>query len=136
MRTKNSAHHIRENKLMNNINRFLSRCIGKTVAAAGILLALSPSALAAGEAAGGGIASLIPLVLIIVIFYFLLIRPQQKRLKAHQSLISELKKGDKVVTSGGIIGSIHDVSEDTVRVEIADKVRVTVKRDTITSLAD
>ena len=121
---------------MNNNKRFVSRFIGKTAAAAGVLLALSPSAMAAGEGAGGGIASLIPLILIIVIFYFLLIRPQQKRLKAHQAMISELKKGDKVVTSGGIIGSIHDVSEDTVRVEIAEKVRVTVKRDTITSLAD
>ncbi|PIS20023.1 MAG: preprotein translocase subunit YajC [Zetaproteobacteria bacterium CG12_big_fil_rev_8_21_14_0_65_55_1124] len=85
---------------------------------------------------GGGIAQLVPLVLIIVIFYFLLIRPQQKRLKAHQAMIGELKKGDKVLTSGGIIGTVQDVSEDTLRIEIADKVRVTVKRDTITSLAD
>jgi len=118
---------------MNHINRFLNQI----VAAAAILLALSPNAQAAGEAmGGGGIASLVPLVLIIVIFYFLLIRPQQKRLKTHQAMIGELKKGDKVVTAGGIIGTVHDVSEDTVRVEIADKVRVAVKRDTITSLAD
>jgi len=117
---------------MNHMNRFIKQ----TAAAAGILLALSPDALAAGEAMGGGIAQLVPLVLIIVIFYFLLIRPQQKRLKAHQSMIGELKKGDKVVTSGGIIGTVQDVSEDTLRVEIADKVRVSVKRDTITALAD
>jgi len=118
---------------MNTINRFLSQ----TAAAAGILLALSPQAMAAGEPmGGGGIASLVPLVLIIIIFYFLLIRPQQKRLKTHQAMINELKKGDKVVTSGGIIGTVQDVSEDTIRVDIADKVRVTVKRDTITSLAD
>ncbi|OIO68097.1 MAG: preprotein translocase subunit YajC [Zetaproteobacteria bacterium CG1_02_55_237] len=117
---------------MNHINRFLSH----TGAAAGILLALSPNALAAAEPMGGGIAQLVPLVLIIVIFYFLLIRPQQKRLKAHQAMIGELKKGDKVLTSGGIIGTVQDVSEDTLRIEIADKVRVTVKRDTITSLAD
>jgi len=112
-----------------------TRLLNQTAAAAAILLALSPDALAADDG-GSGIASLIPLVLIIVIFYFLLIRPQQKRLKAHQAMIGELKKGDKVVTSGGILGTVHDVSEDTVRVEIADKVRVTVKRDTITSLAD
>jgi preprotein translocase subunit YajC len=121
-----------ENKPMNPTTRLLNQ----TAAAAAILLALSPSAQAAAEPSGGGIASLIPLVLIIVIFYFLLIRPQQKRLKAHQAMIGELKKGDKVVTSGGILGTVQDVSEDTVRVEIADKVRVTVKRDTITSLAD
>lgn len=113
-----------------------TRLLNQTAAAAAILLALSPSAQAAAEPSGSGIASLIPLVLIIVIFYFLLIRPQQKRLKAHQAMIGELKKGDKVVTSGGILGTVHDVSEDTVRVEIAEKVRVTVKRDTITSLAD
>jgi len=117
---------------MKNIKQLMNQ----TAAAAGILLALSPSAMAAGEGMGGGIASLIPLVLIIVIFYFLLIRPQQKRLKAHQAMIGELKKGDKIVTSGGIFGTVHDVSEDTVRVDIAEKVRVTVKRDTITSLAD
>jgi len=117
---------------MNHINRFLNQ----TAMAATILLALSPKAMAAGEPmGGGGIASLVPLVLIIVIFYFLLIRPQQKRLKAHQAMISELKKGDKVITAGGILGTVQDVSEETVRVEIADKVRVTVKRDTITSLA-
>lgn len=117
---------------MNHLNRLLSQ----TAAAASILLALSPDALAAGEQPGGGLASLVPLVLIIIIFYFLLIRPQQKRLKTHQNMIGELKKGDKVITAGGIIGTVQDVSEDTLRVEIADKVRVTVKRDTITSLAD
>lgn len=117
---------------MSHINRYP----GQAAAAAGIMLALSPNAQAAGEAAGSGIASLIPLILIIVIFYFLLIRPQQKRLKAHQAMINELKKGDKVITSGGILGTVQDVKEDTVRIDIADNVRVTVKRDTITSLAD
>jgi len=85
---------------------------------------------------GSGLASLAPLVLIVVIFYFLLIRPQQKRVKAHRGMIDELKKGDKIITAGGIIGTIHDVSEDTVKLDIADKVRVMIKRDTITSLAD
>jgi len=100
-------------------------------------LAAPQLALAANVApAGAGLASLAPLVLIIVIFYFLLIRPQQKRLKAHRGMIDELKKGDKVITAGGIIGTIRDVSEDTVKLDIADKVRVTIKRDTITSLED
>jgi len=122
---------------MNQIRRFTSRTFGQAAAAAAVLLAFIPSAhAAAGEAPGAGIVSLMPLILIIVIFYFLLIRPQQKRMKAHQSMIAELKKGDKVVTAGGIIGTVQDVSEDTVRVDIADKVRVTVKRDTITALSE
>lgn len=85
---------------------------------------------------GSGLFSLAPLVLIIIIFYFLLIRPQQKRLKAHRGMIDELKKGDKVITAGGIIGTVRDVGEDTVKLDIADKVRITIKRDTITSLED
>jgi len=117
---------------MNHLNRFLNLALSAGAA----LLALSPQAFAAGESVGGGITSLIPLFLIIIIFYFLLIRPQQKRLKAHQAMIGELKKGDKIITAGGIIGLVHDVSEETVRVEIADKIRVKVKRDTITQLAD
>ncbi len=102
-----------------------------------VCLAVPGQALAASAApVGSGLASLAPLVLIIVIFYFLLIRPQQKRVKAHRSMIDELKKGDKIITAGGIIGTIHDVTEDAAKVNIADKVRITIKRDTITSLAD
>ena len=112
------------------------RFIRQALAAGAVLLLVPATASAAAAAPGSGIASLAPLGLIIIIFYFLLIRPQQKRMKAHQTMISELKKGDKVVTAGGLIGTVHDVSEDTLRVDIADKVRVTVKRDTIASLAD
>ncbi|MDQ6958499.1 MAG: preprotein translocase subunit YajC [Mariprofundaceae bacterium] len=85
---------------------------------------------------GSGLVSLAPLLLIIVIFYFLLIRPQQKRMKTHRGMIDELKKGDKIITAGGIIGTIHDVTEDVVKLNIADKVRITIKRDTITGPAD
>jgi len=100
-------------------------------------LAAPDMALAADAAMpGSGLFSLAPLVLIIIIFYFLLIRPQQKRLKAHRGMIDELKKGDKVITAGGIIGTVRDVGEDTVKLDIADKVRITIKRDTITSLED
>jgi len=116
-----------------NLNRFL------TLAATAFLACLTAPELALAANASSpasGLASLAPLVLIIVIFYFLLIRPQQKRLKAHRGMIDELKKGDKVITAGGIIGTIRDVSEDTVKLDIADKVRVTIKRDTITSLED
>ena len=85
---------------------------------------------------GGGFASLIPLVLIMVIFYFLLIRPQQKKLKEHRNLIGQLKKGDTIITGGGLYGKVTDVKDDTLKVDIADGVRVKVKRDTIVGLAD
>ncbi len=85
---------------------------------------------------GSGFASLIPLVLIMVIFYFLLIRPQQKKAKEHSNLISELKKGDTVITGGGFYAKVIDVKDDTLRVEIAEGVRIKVKRDTIIGLSD
>jgi len=85
---------------------------------------------------GAGLVSLAPLAIIIVIFYFLLIRPQQKRMKTHRTMIEEIKRGDKIITAGGIIGTVHDVSEDIVKLDIADKVRVSIKRDTITGISD
>jgi preprotein translocase subunit YajC len=74
---------------------------------------------------------LLPLVMILVVFYFLLIRPQQKRLKEHQERIGGLRRGDTVVTSGGIIGKITKVAEDDVTVEIAPNVSVRVVKGTI-----
>ncbi len=91
---------------------------------------------AAAPAPGAGLISLAPLLLIIAIFYLLLIRPQQKRLKAHRSMIESLKKGDKIITAGGVYGTVVDVSEKTLKVEIADGVRIKVKRDTISGLAE
>ena len=74
---------------------------------------------------GSGIAQFIPLILIFVIFYFFLIRPQQKKVKDHKSMVATLKRGDKVVTSGGIIGSVERVLEDDkIEVMIADNVNV------------
>jgi len=92
----------------------------------------------AEPAVGGdsGFASLIPLVLIMVIFYFLLIRPQQKKVKEHRNIIDAVKKGDKVITGGGFYGTIIDVKDDFLKVEIAENVRVKVKRDTILGLSD
>lgn len=119
------------------MNHIISRLFTLVTMATLAIMSSPGSALAANAApAGSGLASLAPLVLIIVIFYFLLIRPQQKRLKAHRSMIDELKKGDKIITAGGIIGTVHDVNEDIVKVDVADKVRVAIKRDTITGLAD
>lgn len=88
-----------------------------------------------GAAQGGGLAAFLPIILMFVIFYFLLIRPQQKKAKAHQEMINNLKKGDRVITSGGIHGSITSLDESTATVEIADKVRVKVTRGSIAALS-
>ncbi len=78
-----------------------------------------------------GIGQFIPLILIFVIFYFFLIRPQQKKVKEHKAMVESLKKGDKVVTSGGITGTISRVVDnDKVEVEIADNITVEVIRGT------
>ena len=78
-----------------------------------------------------GIGSLIPLVLIFVIFYFFLIRPQQKKVKEHKKMVENLKRGDKVITSGGIVGSIERIIDnDKVEVSISDDVKVEVIRAT------
>ena len=78
-----------------------------------------------------GIGQFIPLILIFVIFYFFLIRPQQKKVKEHRTMVENLKKGDKVVTSGGITGTItRVVDNDKVEVEIADNITVEVIRGT------
>jgi preprotein translocase subunit YajC len=105
-------------------------------AAAALWLATSVPAYAASASAAGGIVQLAPLLLIMIVFYFLLIRPQQKRLKAHKAMVEGMKKGDKVVTAGGIIGTIAEVSDDEIKVEIAEGTKVRVKRDTITGLAE
>ena len=78
-----------------------------------------------------GISSLIPLVLIFVIFYFFLIRPQQKKVKEHKKMVESLKRGDKVITTGGIVGNIERIIDnDKVEVSISDDVKVEVIRAT------
>lgn len=90
---------------------------------------------AAAPAAGSPFASLLPLLLIFAVFYFLLIKPQQKRMKEHQATLSALKKGDDVVTGGGILGKITKVgADDTVTVEIAKGVEVLVAKGTISGV--
>ena len=83
---------------------------------------------------GQGIAQFIPLILIFVIFYFFLIRPQQKRVKDHKAMVESLKRGDEVITSGGIIGTVDRVLEDDrIEVIIGEDVKVQIIRSTITS---
>ena len=84
---------------------------------------------------GSGFAQFIPLILIFVIFYFFLIRPQQKKVKEHKLMVSALKRGDEVITSGGIVGKIERVlGDDKVDVLISENVTVQVVQSTIQSL--
>ena len=78
-----------------------------------------------------GIGQFIPLILIFVIFYFFLIRPQQKKVKEHKAMVENLKRGDKVVTSGGIVGTVERIIDnDKVEVQIAENINVEVVRAT------
>ncbi len=92
----------------------------------------------AQDAAGllGGVTQFLPLVLIFGVFYFLLIRPQQTRAKEMKAMLAALRRGDRVVTAGGILGTVQRVKEgsDEIEVDIAPNVRVTVVRDTITTV--
>jgi len=89
-----------------------------------------------GGAGGGGssLQAFIPLILMFAIFYFLLIRPQQKKAKQHKSLLSALKKGDRVVSTGGLHGVVTGLTDDMVTMEIAPKVRVKVSRSAIAGI--
>lgn len=95
---------------------------------------------AAGAAPGGTdmLASFLPLVLIFVVFWFLMIRPQQKRMKEHRALVAALKKNDKVVTNGGILGTVTKAvdGENSVEVEIAPSVRVNVVRSAVAEVTN
>lgn len=84
-----------------------------------------------GGTGGGGLGAFLPLIIIFAIFYFLLIRPQQKKSKQHKQLLSDLKKGDKIVSSGGLHGLITGLGDDVVTVEISPKVRVKITRGSI-----
>ena len=80
---------------------------------------------------GGGFGAFIPLIFMFAIFYFLLIRPQQRKAKLHREMVSSLKKGDKVVSSGGLHGVITGMTDDIITMEIAPKIRVKVSRGSI-----
>ena len=83
---------------------------------------------------GSGIGQFIPLILIFIIFYFFLIRPQQKKVKEHKVMVQNLKRGDEVITSGGIIGKVERVfDDDRLEVNISDGVNVQVVKNTVQS---
>lgn len=92
----------------------------------------TPAFAQAAGGAAGAFTSFVPLVLIFAIMYFLLIRPQQKKAKEHRSMVEALRRGDQVLTQGGIVGKVQKVHEDgTLDVEIAEGVKVKVLRATI-----
>jgi preprotein translocase subunit YajC len=93
---------------------------------------ISPAFAQSGGFAEGGLG-LMPIILVMVIFYFLLIRPQQKRAKQHKQMLSALKRGDKIITNGGLTGTIIKAVDDseTIEVEIAKDVKVNVVRTMI-----
>lgn len=90
---------------------------------------------AAAPAAPGLLEQFMPFILIFVIFYFLLIRPQQRRAKTHQDLLKSLKRGDQVLTSGGILGTIEGLTDEFVTLEVADGVSIRILRSQIASMA-
>jgi len=86
---------------------------------------------------GSGFAQFIPLILIFVIFYFFLIRPQQKKIKEHKAMVTSLKRGDEVITSGGMVGKIEKVyDDDKIDLSISNEVTVKVIKSTIQSLTN
>lgn len=89
---------------------------------------------ASGAPAGGGFTAFVPLILMFVIFYFLLIRPQQKKAKEHQNMVNNLKKGDRVITSGGVHGTIVSLGDTTVSLEIAENVKIKINRGNVAAV--
>jgi preprotein translocase subunit YajC len=90
----------------------------------------------AGGAAGpGALGAFLPIILIFVVFYFLLIRPQQKKMKQHKEMLAAIRRGDRIVTGGGIVGTVSKVVDDNeIQVEIAEGVRVRVHRGLISTV--
>jgi preprotein translocase subunit YajC len=101
----------------------LAHCLGIST-----LLSQQGGPGAGGCAGGGGLNFIIMMVAMFAIFYFLLIRPQQKKAKQHQEMLRALKKGDRVVTNGGLMGVVTGTAEKFLTIEIAEKVRVRVMR--------
>ncbi len=91
-------------------------------------------AYAQGAQGGGEFSFIIPIILMFAIMYFLILRPQQKRMKEHKEMVANVRRGDTVVTSGGIIGKVTKVDESDLQVEIAQGVRVKVVRNTLSDV--
>jgi preprotein translocase subunit YajC len=92
------------------------------------------NAYAQDAAATGGLMSFLPLIVIFAVFYFMLIRPQMKRSKEHRNLVAALAKGDEVITNGGLLGRITDVTDSFVTVELADNIQVKLQRQAVANV--
>lgn len=99
-----------------------------------IIFLMAPPAGGAGQGGGNPIMSMLPLVLMFVVLYFLMIRPQQKKQKEMQKMISEMKKGDKVITNGGIHGIIAGIKDTTVLIKVADNVKLEFSKSSVVSV--
>jgi len=95
---------------------------------------LISNAYAQDASATGGLMSFLPLIVIFAVFYFMLIRPQMKRSKEHRQLVAQLAKGDEVISNGGLLGRITDVSETFVTLELTDNVQVKLQRQAVASV--
>ncbi len=92
---------------------------------------------AMAQAAGsdqGSLLSFLPLIVLFVVFYFLLIRPQQKKAKQHKNMVATLKKGDEIITNGGVLAKITDVGENFLSCEIADKVEIKLQSHAVSTV--
>lgn len=89
---------------------------------------------ASGQPAGSGFSGLFMMVIIFGIFYFILIRPQQKKMKEHKKMVEELKKGDKIVTQGGIYGMVENAGPNTLTVKIAEGTKVKIARSSVATV--
>ena len=92
------------------------------------------SAYAQDAAQPGGLMGFLPLIIIFAVFYFMLIRPQMKRAKEHKQLVASLSKGDEVITNGGLLGKITDVSESFVTLELAENLQIKLQRQAVANV--
>lgn len=99
-------------------------------------LAMTGPAEQGSGSSAAGLGMLVPFVAIFLIFYMLIIRPQNKERRKHQDILDNLKSGDRVVTAGGILGTIQSVTDSTVELKVGDKMRLTVLRTSIRGLQD
>ena len=126
-----------EDRLPGPVRRRISRLVIRTVSFQEYIVNTALFALMAPQQGGSGgsmVSTLIFFALIFVIFYFMILRPQQKRAKERQKLLDSIKKGDKIVTSGGLHGKVIGIDEKTVLIEVADNVKIKFERAAIASV--
>jgi len=97
---------------------------------------LSPFLLLAPSPGASPITGLIPVIAMVLIFYFLLIAPVRRRQKQHDEMVANLKNGDRVITNGGVYGTVAGIQDDRIRLKIADQVKIDITKQSVASLAD